>query len=381
MLNVLAAIILLSSSQALANFCQDSLAHLSAPIDSNDRLINYLTLLLDQRAITLDDLAQLRQWNNPIPEDRTQTDSKAQVHRDQVDQHMNAHGINKQKILEWLQTFSKEKQRVIAARSDVSQKTKLARHEPEFVPIPAGEYHLWGEPTVIFHMSAFEILSTPVTQKQWVELMRKNPSYFDGTKGTKHLTTIGIDGYFVNMQPYHPVEQVTWLSAVVYANRLSRKAGLKEVYDLSGLQFRPGTSAEYGTLLADGEIKITAPENNIYLTEGYRLPTEREFDYLIHLFAKSVGDVNLRDYAWDERNSGETQPVALREPMLIHGQEVFDLVGNVSEWTTEWRSNHERVLRGGSFKNDAEAGLLMRFNGRADARGEDKGFRLVRSLK
>ena len=39
------------------------------------------------------------------------------------------------------------------------------------------------------------------------------------------------------MRPDHPLEGITWWSALVFANRLSEKNGLKPAYDLKRVKF------------------------------------------------------------------------------------------------------------------------------------------------
>ena len=91
-----------------------------------------------------------------------------------------------------------------------------------FVLVEAGTFHMGStsgdddekpvHPVTIslsFYMSKHE-----VTQRQWREVMKSNPSHFKGD----------------NL----PVEKVSWYDAVEYCNRLSRKEGLTPAYRISG---------------------------------------------------------------------------------------------------------------------------------------------------
>ena len=55
------------------------------------------------------------------------------------------------------------------------------------------------------------------------------------------------------MQPDNPVENITWWSALVFANKLSEKYGFKPAYDLSEITWKQGTRAENGTLEVESE--------------------------------------------------------------------------------------------------------------------------------
>ena len=68
-----------------------------------------------------------------------------------------------------------------------------------------------------------EVQSTPVTQKQWVEVMGENPSHFIEGEDSDVLSFYGKD---IKLQPDHPVESVTWWSVLEFANRLSGQHGL-----------------------------------------------------------------------------------------------------------------------------------------------------------
>ena len=85
-------------------------------------------------------------------------------------------------------------------------------------------------------VSSFWMAKYEVTQREWREIMGNNPSYFDGEN--------------------RPVEQVSWLDAIDYCNKRSIRDGLTPCYARSG-----------DTVTCNWQ------------ANGYRLPTEAEWEY------------------------------------------------------------------------------------------------------
>ena len=95
------------------------------------------------------------------------------------------------------------------------------------------------------------------------------------------------------------------------------------------------------------------------LWSGGRLPSEEEWEYAARGGSPTAiyGD-DIRKIAWYHGNSGEeAHPVGKKLP---NGYGLYDVLGNVWEWTNDWylRENdpeghgNEKVLRGGSYHND-----------------------------
>jgi len=199
----------------------------------------------------------------------------------------------------------------------------------------------------------FYLQTTEVTQGEWQRVMGNNPSYF---------SNCGSDC---------PVEQVSWLDAVGYANALSRADGLSECYDSSG-NVRGGGS--------------------IYACTGYRLPTEAEWEYAARAGTTGSRYDTLDQVAWHSGNSGlETHGVG---ELLANAWGLHDMLGNVWEWTHDWygtygstvtdpvgaSSGSNRVLRGGDRNDSAQnARSASRFSIAPAFRNDAFGFRLARS--
>ncbi len=172
-----------------------------------------------------------------------------------------------------------------------------------------------------------------------------------------------------------PANFITWFQAVEFCNALSEREGFKPCYRIE-----------------DRSVEWLRNAN------GYRLPTEAEWEYAVRAGTKSryfFGDdaARLGKYAWYSENSGKTvHPVGMRKsnPFGLH-----DLLGNVWEWCWDWygpysdttqdspagpEAGQYRGLRGGSAWSDP--GLLrsaVRDWLLPVIRVEDVGFRCVRS--
>ena len=196
---------------------------------------------------------------------------------------------------------------------------------PEMVRIPAppgGAYTLLeGDGQRPVPIAAFAIGKYPVTQAEWQAVMGTNPSHFKGDQ--------------------LPVESVSWNEAVAFCERLS---------DLLGLT---------------GD-------------DRYRLPTEAEWEWAASGGVREDHRVT-DDTGWYADNSGGTiHPVGQKKP---NGFGLYDVLGNVWEWTaTEWGSG--RVIRGGGWLGTpANARVANRFWHAPGGRNRDLGFRLARGGK
>ena len=89
-----------------------------------------------------------------------------------------------------------------------------------------------------------------VTQAQYEAVMGNNPSHFSANGG-------GKDRVAGQSTDQYPVENVSWLDAIQFCNKLSEKEGKKPFYEIDGKDVR-------------------VPDWN---GQGYRLPTEAEWEY------------------------------------------------------------------------------------------------------
>lgn len=399
--------ILLAATQSLnANpFCFSKLS--ISRSDSTSKFIIYLTQLYEQKVLGEPELRRMEsaiqsgQLVSPFEEHQTSTESKVLIHSQEIQRHLKA-GIDRTALLKWIEEFLTEKQRVEIVRTTTKITTVNTDQKIEFLPIPAGKFKMSDKRVEIELTHDIEMMTTPVTQKQWVELMGENPSFF--SKGPNSVT-VTIKGHNIEMQPDHPVENVNWWSVLAFANKLSEKAGLKPAYDLSKLDLYSWTTAAAGNLTPSPGTAghISVPAKLIYEAEGYRLPTDAEFEYVVRLagevqvwYAFEGGEDNLPLYAWYRDNAGEsTHPVGQLRSHIIKGHQFFDLLGNVWEWNHSGFNNIEpatnpggrpwgstRVIRGGSWKsNTPNMRAHFRESESTNQRNHSIGFRLVRTLK
>ena len=206
-------------------------------------------------------------------------------------------------------------------------------------------------------VSDFYIGKYEVTQKKWKEVMGNNPSSFKGD----------------NL----PVEKVSWYDAVEFCNKKSRAEGLTPCYTGSGKNIKCNFSAN-----------------------GYRLPTEAEWDYAAQGGNNSkgytyAGGNTIGTVAWYTDNSGnKTHPLGTKQSNELG---IYDMSGNVWEWCNDWydedyysrspkdnpkgpSSSSCRVLRGGSCSdNDYYCRIAFRDSNKPDGCFYDNGFRVVRT--
>ena len=256
---------------------------------------------------------------------------------------------------------------------------------------------------------AFLVSRTEVTHSEWRAVIGNNPSKY---------TYCGDDC---------PVEQVSWYDALAFCNALSKSEGLTPCYDLHSCTGEPGAK----TYQCSEEVTWSLD------CEGYRLPTEAEWEYAARAGTKSAlpnglelvpeshpnfggtgcdPDANADLIAWscnssvdyaecfDFSSQGHTwcagpHPVGLKPP---NNWGLFDTSGNVSEWVWDCYAAYQidgthvdpvgncsgkrlyevaSIRRGGSWW-DAASQCRNAIRSLADASEAEPffGFRVVRTV-
>ena len=212
-----------------------------------------------------------------------------------------------------------------------------------------------------------EVSKYQVTQDMWIEVMGYNPSYFKGGK--------------------RPVEGISWWDALEYCNKLSEKYNLKPVYDLSK---KEKSILKINQLNEDSKYPSIA---DFRKTEGFRLPTELEWEW----FAKGgevaiqdgtfnfkySGSKNIDEVAWYGDNSGnQTHNVGMKKTNQLG---LYDCSGNVWEWCYDGvaydESKLNRRIRGGAWNYSSDfCDILCRNYTQSIFNINYIGFRIVRTI-
>jgi len=211
----------------------------------------------------------------------------------------------------------------------------------EMVRLPAGEFIMGSPqgnadeaPAHPVKLSGFLIDKFEVTHEMFTKAQLPNPSHWQD-------------------HPKKPVERIRWRDAKQYCNERSLLEKLKPCYN-----------------------EKTADFDCDYAANGYRLPTEAEWEYACRAGASGPYDFGqadkLRQFAWFADNAAEkTHVVGEKKP---NRWGIFDLYGNVSEWcedvygATYYKESPsvdppgppnpgkdvKRVMRGGSWKASAD---------------------------
>ena len=237
-----------------------------------------------------------------------------------------------------------------------------------------------------------EVCKYPTTQEMWLEIYKNNPSYFKGDK--------------------RPVEKVSWWNAIYFCNEMSKKYKLEPVYNITYDDF----DKPILKINQIGESPVEPDKADFKKTEGFRLPTEVEWEW----FARG-GEVAIQDGTFDKKYSGSDNPdkvawyednsekqthsVGTKNPNQLG---LYDCSGNVWEWcydtayseeNTKWENTPKeilylynkytnRALRGGSWKNhtnrnySGDFDLFKRYvhDNEATYAYYTVGFRIVRTV-
>ncbi|NBE56387.1 formylglycine-generating enzyme family protein [Streptomyces boluensis] len=216
---------------------------------------------------------------------------------------------------------------------------------PQLVELPAGDVTLNDRRTQkswTRHVTGFRIAAVPVTQEQYAEVTGERPGSAPGDR--------------------LPVEGVSWWDALRFCDALSRREGLTPAHR------RQPDDPDAVALDLDAD--------------GYRLPTEAEWEYACRAGTDGARYGELDAIAWHRGNSeGRLREVGGRQ---ANAWGLHDMLGNVWEWCWDQYDPEVygtyRVLRGGGwFDEHWSCRASVRRRSHPTLRLDDVGFRVVRS--
>lgn len=213
------------------------------------------------------------------------------------------------------------------------------------VEIPAGKIELRDDRIKqkwTVEVQPFLLAKFPVTQELYFEITKEKPATFEGNR--------------------LPVETVTWKDAVIFCNALSMLEGLNPCY----------------TIQEENE-EITFDST----ADGFRLPTETEWEYACKAGTTEIRYGELNSIAWFKDNSDRTTHiVGQKEP---NNWGLYDMLGNVWEWCSdiydETVYGSYRIFRGGGWC-DEERSVMATTRRRSHPlkfKIDDLGFRIARN--
>jgi formylglycine-generating enzyme required for sulfatase activity len=214
------------------------------------------------------------------------------------------------------------------------------------VEIPAGQITLRDQGTKrswTVEVPAFQLAGRALTWDVYRAVLRGAPA--NGT------------------EPRTPVTDVSWKDAVEFCNRLSQATERRPCY-------AGGEDVDGQDVVCDWD------------ADGYRLPSEAEWEYACRAGSSGIRYGELEDIAWYRANSdGTVHEVAMKTP---NAWGLYDMIGNVWEWCWDVYDpdvyGPYRVFRGGGA-HDRSWGCRAssRRKSHPTFRIDDLGFRLARS--
>lgn len=185
-------------------------------------------------------------------------------------------------------------------------------------------YAFWKDRTSVT-MSPYSIGAYEVTQALYEEVMGGNSSNWKSS--------------------YNPVSNVNWYQAIAFCNKLSVMQGLTPCYKNSSYSDSYWLNVTHDSYPTNYQISYDFTAN------GYHLPTECQWELAGHGGKKGATDWNYKYPGSD----GDRSPIAHaggKSSYTTVGSlgasclGLYDMVGNVREWTSDWWSGENNRTTG-----------------------------------
>lgn len=200
----------------------------------------------------------------------------------------------------------------------------------ELVEVPGGSMVLGNEekndnkPHKVT-LDSFYMAQYPVTLRLWKQFLTETGLKYDWDWKLRY-----IDITFRELMDNddYAAQGLDWYYAVAFCNWLSRKEGLQPAYTIKG------------KIVWDYE-KEQLPEPEVFWNKkanGYRLPTEAEWEYAarggpLSKGYRYAGSDNPEEIGRFSKTYGRPYPVGQHKPNELG---LYDMGGNVSAWCWDW---------------------------------------------
>ncbi len=220
-----------------------------------------------------------------------------------------------------------------------------ASAEQKMIACPSGQVMLSDRRTQRswpVELAPYQLAAYPITQALYARIADRRPSAAQGDR--------------------LPVDGVSWWDAVRFCNALSERDGFSPAY-----HFQAGGEGIEWDASAD----------------GYRLPTEAEWEHACRAGTPGPRYGPLDEIAWYRGNSNERiREVGRKRPNALG---LYDMLGNVWEWCWDVYDaevyGSYRVLRGGGwFDEHWSCRASVRRRSHPTFQVDDVGFRIARSV-